>query len=159
LIPDALPGRTAEDSVMATANYAALDRANVAVRIRLNSTAARVRHVGPASSSREVEIVYGRDKKVYAVRAKHVVLACWNMMVPYVWPERPEQEKEGVRYGVKVPLVYTSVSLRNWRAFRALGINGASTPGMYHTGVRLEMPTVIGGYDPTPKSVDNPILV
>jgi spermidine dehydrogenase len=159
LIPDALPGRTAEDSVMATANYAALDHENRSVRIRLNSTAARVRHVGPAASSREVEVVYGRDKRVYAVGAKHVVLACWNMMVPYLCPELPEQQKEALKYGVKVPLVYTTVSLRNWRAFRALGINGASAPGMYHTGVRLEMPTVIGGYDPTPKSVDDPILV
>ena len=30
---------------------------------------------------------------------------------------------------------------------------------MYHTGARLETPTVIGGYDPTPKSPDDPILV
>ena len=26
------------------------------------------------------------------------------------------------------------------------------------TGARLEMPTVIGGYNPTPKSPDDPIL-
>src|SRR5712691_6332860 len=61
--------------------------------------------------------------------------------------------------GVKVPLVYTSVALRNWTAFKKLGISGASAPGMYHTGARLETPTVIGGYDPTPKSPDDPILV
>jgi spermidine dehydrogenase len=30
---------------------------------------------------------------------------------------------------------------------------------MYHTGVRLEMPTVIGGYNPTPASPADPILV
>src|SRR5207248_9626234 len=57
------------------------------------------------------------------------------------------------------PLVYTSVALRNWNAFHALGISGATTPGMYHTGARLEMPTVIGGYNPTPASPDDPILV
>ena len=58
-----------------------------------------------------------------------------------------------------MPLVYTSVALKNWTAFKKLGISGASTPGMYHTGARLEMPTVIGGYNPTPKSPDDPILV
>src|SRR5262249_51385776 len=157
LIPAALPGHTAEDSVLAKVDYAALDRAGAPVRIRLSSTAARVRHIGAADSAKEVEVTYGRDKKVYTVRAQHVVLACWNMMIPYICPELPDKQKEALKYGVKVPLVYTSVSLKNWKAFRALGINGASAPGMYHTGARLEMPTVIGGYDPTPKSENDPI--
>ena len=157
LIPAALPGRTAQDSVLATADYAKLDRAGSAVRIRLSSTVARVRHAG--GGSRDVEVAYGREKKVYSVRARGVVLACWNTMIPYLCPELPNAQKEALKYGVKVPLVYTSVSLRNWKAFRTLGINGATTPGMYHTGARLEVPTVIGGYNPTPASPDDPILV
>jgi spermidine dehydrogenase len=159
LVPGALPGQTAEDSVLARVDYGALDREASAVRIRLSSTAVRVRHVGDAASATETEVTYARDRKVFTVRAKHVVLACWNMMVPYLCPELPAAQKEALAYGVKVPLVYTTVALRNWRAFRQLGINGASSPGMYHTGVRLEMPTTIGGYDPTPKSPDDPILV
>jgi spermidine dehydrogenase len=159
LIPDALPGSTAQDSVLAKADYGKLDRAGSAVRIRLSSTAARVRHVGAMASAKEVEVTYGRDKKFYTVRAKGAVLACWNMMIPFLCPELPDKQKEALKYGVKVPLVYTSVALRNWTAFQKLGINGASAPGMYHTGARLEMPTVIGGYNPTPKSPDDPILV
>jgi spermidine dehydrogenase len=159
LNPEALPGKTAEDSVLARVDYATLDRSESPVRIRLSSTAVRVRHTGPAASAREVEVTYAREKKAYTVRGKGVVLACWNMMIPYLCPELPEKQKEALKYGVKVPLVYTSVSLRNWTAFHKLGINGATTPGMYHTGVRLEMPTVIGGYDPTPKSPTDPILV
>ena len=159
LIPDALPGHTAADSVLAKVDYSRLDRPDSAIKIRLSSTAARVRHAGAPGAAKEVEVAYGRDKKIYNVRAKGVVLACWNMMIPYLCPELPEKQKEALKYGVKVPLVYTSVALRNWRAFQQLGINGANTPGMYHSGVRLEMPTVIGGYDPTPKSPDDPILV
>jgi hypothetical protein len=87
------------------------------------------------------------------------VLACWNMMIPYLCPDLPDAQKEALKYGVKVPLVYTSVALRNWTAFKKLGINGASTPGMYHTGVRLEWPTVIGGYNPMPTSPEDPVLV
>jgi spermidine dehydrogenase len=30
---------------------------------------------------------------------------------------------------------------------------------MYHHALRLDIPTVIGGYDPTPRSPDDPILV
>jgi spermidine dehydrogenase len=159
LVPKSLAGRTAEDSVLAKVDYAALDAAASPVRIRLSSTAVRVRHAGPAASAREVEVAYAREKKVYSVKARGVVLACWNMMIPYLCPELPAKQQEALKYGVKVPLVYTSVALKNWRAFHGLGINGASTPGMYHTGVRLEVPTVIGGYDPTPKSPDDPILV
>src|SRR5439155_7764632 len=109
--------------------------------------------------ARDVEVAYAREKKVYSVRAKGVVLACWNMMIPYLCPELPEKQKEALKYGVKVPLVYTTVSLGRWTSFHNLGINGASTPGMYHTGVRLDVPTVIGGYNPTPKSPDDSILV
>lgn len=159
LIPDALPGRTAADSVLAALNYAALDRPQSPIRIRLSSTAARVAHVGPKDAAKEVEVAYGRERRLHRVRANGVVLACWNMMIPYICPDLPEKQKTALRYGVKVPLVYTSVSLKNWSAFQKLGINGATTPGMYHTGVRLEVPTVIGGYDPTPKSADDPILV
>jgi len=159
LIPGALPGTTAQDSVLARAEYGKLDRPGSLIRIRLRSTAARVRHVGAAAPAKEVEIAYGREKKVYTVRAKGVVLACWNMMIPFLCPELPDEQKEALKYGVKVPLVYTSVALKNWTAFQKLGINGASAPGMYHTGARLETPTVIGGYNPTPRSPDDPILV
>jgi spermidine dehydrogenase len=159
LLPDVLPGHTPEDSVLAKADYSKLDRAEAPVRIRLGSTAARVRHMGPSASATQVEVAYGRERKVYTVRAKGVVLACWNMMIPYICPDLPDKQKEALKYGVKVPLCYTSVSLKNWTAFRTLGINGATTPGMYHTGARLEMPTVIGGYNPTPTSPSDPILV
>jgi len=159
LVPDAMPGTSAQDSVLAKVDYSKLDRADAPIRIRLGSTVARVRYAGPAGSAREVDVVYGRDKKVYAVRAKGVVLACWNSMIPYLCPELPDKQKEALKYGVKVPLVYTSVALKNWTSFQKLGVNGASSPGMYHSGVRLEMPTIIGGYNPTPKSADDPILV
>ena len=159
LIPGALPGDTAEDSVMARVDYSALDRPQSPVKIRLSSTAVRVRHVGDPGSASEVEVAYGREKKIYAVRAKGVVLACWNMMIPYLCPELPATQREALKYGVKVPLVYSTVALKNWTPFKKLGINGASTPGMYHTGLRLEMPTVIGGYNPTPGSPDESILV
>ena len=158
LLPDALPGKTAQDSVLARVDYSKLDRAASPIRIRLSSTVVRVRHAG-APRAKEVEVAYGRDKKVYSTTAKSVVLACWNGMIPYLCPELPDAQKQALKYGVKVPLVYTSVALKNWTAFKKLGINGASSPGMYHNGVRLEMPAVIGGYNPTPASADDPIIV
>src|SRR5262249_55181618 len=43
VIPGAIPGSTMDDIVTARVNYAKLDDANQGVRIRLNSTAVRVR--------------------------------------------------------------------------------------------------------------------
>jgi spermidine dehydrogenase len=159
LIPGVIPGTTVQDVVTAKADYSQLDRDGAPIRMRLSSTAARVRHVGNPASASEVEVVYGREKKLYAVRAKGVVLACWNMMIPFICAELPDKQKEALHYGVKVPLVYTAVALRNWNAFKKLNISGANTPGMYHTGLRLEMPTVIGDYHPVPSSPADPVLV
>jgi spermidine dehydrogenase len=155
LIPEAMPGSTAEDVVMARANYAKLDCEGAKIRVRLSSTAARVKQ----TSDTEVEVVYGREKQLYSTRAKGVVMACWNMMIPYVCPQLPAKQKEALHYGVKVPLVYTTVAVRNWRAFQKLGVQQISAPGMYHTRVNLELPTVIGGYNAQPKSVDDPALI
>src|SRR5580704_431704 len=70
LIPAALPGDTPMDVVPSRANYSKLDEESSPVRLRLSSTAVRVKHVGDAASAREVEVSYARDGKVYTVRAK-----------------------------------------------------------------------------------------
>jgi spermidine dehydrogenase len=153
LIPASMPGRTAEDSVLANVDYSQLDRSDSPIHIRLGSTCLRASQQG-----KEIEVVYGRDKQLYAVRAKSAILACWNMMIPYLCPDLPPKQKEALLYGVKVPLVYTAVALRNWSAFKKLGIRGVQTPGMYHSTLNLEQPTDIGDYRPS-MSPDQPILV
>lgn len=157
LIPEALQGHTVEDSILADVDYSRLDRADSPVRIRLSSTCLSARHIGDPAAAKQVEIVYGREKQMYSVRAKTAILACWNMMIPYLCPELPAAQREALRYGVKVPLVYTVVALRNWRAFQKLGLRGAQTPGMYHSNLNLEQPTDIGDYRPA-LSPDQPIL-
>jgi len=57
-----------------------------------------------------------------------------------------------------VPLVYTNVALRNWRAFAAVGVAAIHCPGSYHSSVRLNPVTDIGSYR-SPRSPDVPILV
>src|SRR5271167_3175588 len=94
LIPDAVPGNSATDVVTARANYAQLDEKNSSLRIRLNSTAVRVKHVGDASTAKEVEVAYARGGKVYTVKAKHAILACWNVVIPYICEELPDKQKE-----------------------------------------------------------------
>lgn len=158
LVPAAAPGNTAEDIVMAKVDYTRLDHKDSPIRIRLNSTAVLARHVGGSSSAKQVEVVYGCDQKAYAIRGKGVVLACWNMVIPFLCPDLPAEQKEALRYGVKVPLVYTVVGLRNWTAFQKLGVRGVSCPGMYHSSMNLDQGPSIGGYKPS-QSPDEPVLL
>jgi spermidine dehydrogenase len=158
LVPSSIPGRSAEDIVTADADYRELDRAGAPVRIRLNSIAVSVRNIGEPTSAREAEVIYSRNGRLAAARGKAVVLACWNMMIPYLCPELPAAQKDALRYLVKTPLVYTSVAIGNWRAFMALGVYDVYAPGSYHSSVRLNETVDIGGYLSV-RSPDDPILL
>ena len=158
LIPEAMPGDSATDVVTARANYAKLDDKSSAVRIRLNSTAVRVKHAGEPARATEVEVAYARGGKVYAVRGKHAILACWNMMIPYLCEELPDAQKEALAYATKVPLLYTNVLLRNWTAFQKLGANSIYAPGGYHTHVDMDLPISIGEYR-CPRTPEEPAVV
>ena len=146
LIPDAIPGNTATDVVTARANYARLDEKTSPLRIRLDSTAVRVKHVGDPAVAKEVEVTYARGGKAYTVKAKNAILACWNMMIPYLCEDLPDAQKEALAFATKVPLLYTNVLLRNWTAFQKLGANSIYAPGGYHTNVDLDLPVSIGDY-------------
>ena len=158
LISGSIPGNTAEDIVAARVDYSRLDRSDSPIRMRLSSTAVGVRHVGDPASAKEVEVTYGREKRAYTVRGKGVVMACWNMAIPYLCNELPGKQKEALHYGVKVPLVYTVVAIKKWTSFHKLGIRGASCPGMYHSSLNLDQPVNIGDYQCS-HSPEEPILV
>ena len=146
MIPASAPGKTMEDIVTARLDYARLDEDGLPVRIRLNSTVVRARHLGDRSSAKEVEIIYIRGGKAQRVRSKTCVLACWNSVIPHLCPEISEKQKEALVYGVKVPLVYTNVMIRNWTSFQKLGISNVTCPGGFHLGFGLDFPVSMGDY-------------
>ncbi len=158
LIPGAVLGNSWSDVVLAKVNYAKLDESGAAVRIRLNSTAVRVKHAGDAASAKEVEVTYAREGKVYAAKAKNTILACWHVVIPYICDELPDKQKEALASAQKVPLLYTNVAVRNWKAFEKVGTNSIYAPGMYHTYTNLDQPVSIGGYECARKP-DEPIVV
>jgi spermidine dehydrogenase len=158
LVPAAIPGSEMSDVILARANYAKLDDAGSSVRIRLNSTAVRVRHLGDSASAKEVEVTYARGGKTYIAKAKSSILACWHVVIPYICGELPEKQKAALASAQKVPLLYTYVALRNWTSFQKLGTNSIYAPGMYHSFVNLDLPVSIGGYQCARKP-EEPILV
>ena len=77
---------------------------------------------------------------------KHAILACWNMMIPYLCEELPDAQKEALAFATKVPLLYTNVLLRTSIAFQKLGANSIYAPGGYHTHVDMDLPVSMGKY-------------
>jgi spermidine dehydrogenase len=158
LIPEAVPGETQEDVVTARVDYARLDRAGAPTRIRLNSIAVNVRHVGNPATAPAVGVTYVKGGKTLRVRGAHCVLACWNSMIPYLCPELPARQKDALAYGIKAPIVYTNVQLRNWTSFARLGVASITAPSGYHTSIQLPEPVTIGGYQCS-RTPEEPIVL
>ena len=146
LVPDAIPGHTMEDVVTAQADYSMLDRAQSPARIRLSSTVVGASNDGDPASAREVNVTYIRHGKLFQVRGHACVLACYNSMVPYLCPELPAAQKEALVYGVKTPLIYSHVAIRNWTSFHNLGVFQIAAPGSYHVYAAIDFPVSIGDY-------------
>ena len=147
-----------DDIVTARADYAQLDDAKSAIRIRLNSTVVKVSNDGPAKSAKGVTVAYMRGGRVQTVSGKSCVLACYNMMIPFLCPDLPANQKEALHQLVKSPLVYTHVAIRNWQTFQQLGIQQIVAPGSSHTHTALDFPVCVGEYQ-FPSKPEQPMVL
>lgn len=139
--PPARPGREMDDIVLARFDYAQLDAPGSAVRIRLNSTAVSVQ-----DRAGGVDVGYSAGGALHRVRARHCVLACWNMMIPHILRGLPAAQAQALSRNVKFPLVYTKVVLRHWQSFLRLGVHEIYAPTSPYTRVKLDYPVDLGGY-------------
>ncbi len=158
LVPEAVPGSSFDDVITSRVAYGRLDREGARVRIRLRSTVVHVEHVGEAATAREVRVAYVQAGAVRFVQASHVVLACWNSVIPYLCPELPEAQRQALAYAVKAPIVYTNALLRNWTPFAKAGVSDVTAPGSYHTSVLLTEPSSAGSYR-APRTPEEPAVV
>ncbi|MEJ5278666.1 FAD/NAD(P)-binding protein [Pseudomonas sp. MYb541] len=142
LIPGVAPGHTMDDIVLAAFDYAKLDQPKEAVRLRLNSTAVSVRNVGNS-----VHIGYSRGGQLAQVRGKRCILACYNMMIPYLLKDLPAPQAQALSQNVKYPLVYTKVVIRNWQSFQKLGVHEIYAATQPYSRIKLDYPVSMGVYD------------
>ena len=156
LIPEAIPGDTMEDLVTARANYALLDREGNSVRIRLNSTVVQARN---SADGEYVDVVYVREGLTHRVRARHVVMACYNQMIPHLCPEATPAQSAAIAEATKIPFVLGTFALRNWQAFKEAGYYHVYSPGnVKFQYLRLDFPVSLGDYEYA-QNPDQPILV
>lgn len=158
LVPGATTARTQEDMGTAMIDYAALDRPDTPTRIRLSSIVLNVAHRGDPGTAKDVAVRYVKDGKLVEVRGAAVIMAGWNGMIPYMMPELPQPQKEALAYGVKGPMVYTSVAITNWRAFVKLGAANFHCPTMFHQEVGLTEAVSLGALQ-HPQTPDQPVVL
>jgi spermidine dehydrogenase len=157
MIPAVASGDDMEDIVTARFDYAKLDDPDSSVRIRLNSTAVRVRHVGDEMQG-DVRVTYVRDGEARSVSAGKVVMAGYHAMIPHLCPEMPLPQREALVNARRAPLVYTNVLIRNWTSFAKLGANRTYCPGSYFHNVMPDFPVSLGEYE-FARTPDEPIVL
>ena len=158
LIPNVAEGHNAESLVTARFDYQQLDRGDQATRLRLDSTVVDVHHRGSTGSAEEVAVRYVKEGETFEVSANHAVMACYNMMIPHIVTDLPSHQADALRQQMKSPLIYTTVGLRNWRAFKEQGIGLAMCPGNMHQTLFMDFPVSLGGYQYT-QTPDDPCVI
>ena len=156
LVPGVAPGSTMEDIVLADFDYSKLDQPDQPVRIRLRSAAVGVRN--PKDGKDLIDIGYVQADTLHRVQSKHCVLACYNMIIPYLMPDLPQKQKEALAESVKAPLVYVNVAIRNWQSFVKLGVQQIYSPAAFFPLTKLDYPVALGGYS-NPRNPDEPMVL
>ena len=106
-----------------------------------------------------MDVTYIKDGSPYRVRGAHVIMACYNNIIPDICPEVPDAQKDAIAYATKMPLEYISVAVRNWNAFSNLGYRSfyIPQPSLMHS-FGLDFPVSMGGYNFT-QNPDEPTVI
>lgn len=144
LIPGVAPKTDPEEIVTVRFDYSKLDQTSSDVRIRLNSTVVQAAHKDQGKGP--VAATYVQNGKAHVVTGKACIMACQHSIVPHLCPELPEAQKDALSFPERTPILYNTVAIRNWEAWKEIGIGALYAPGSYHIHATLDFPVSIGGY-------------
>ena len=153
LIPGAATGTTMSDIVTAKFDYTRLDQRQSATRLRLSSTVVAIKN-----SPSHVDVGYVRAGRLHRVQAKYAIFAGYGTMLPYVCTDLDAQQREALAAGVRSPLVYVNVAVRNWHPWIKLGVHEISNPMGFYSQLKLDYPVSLGSYR-CPLTPSEPILL
>ena len=126
MIPAAMDGPRSMDTVWKNpVNFGALDQPGQRVRLRLDSTAVRVEHLGDPSKADFVSVVYAKNGNLFRVKAKTVVMAGGGWITKHVVRDLDETRKNSYDQFNYAPYMTVNVAVRNWRFLYNLGISSA----------------------------------
>ena len=154
LIPAAAPGSTLDDLVSAVFDYAKLDQAGAALRLRLASTVVSIRNL----SDGKVDVGYVGAAGLRRIQAARAIYAGYGMMLPHLCPDVGEAQRRALGAGVKAPIVYVNVAVRRWRPWVELGVHEITNPMGFFSRLKLDYPVSLGSYR-CPTRPDEPIVL
>ena len=124
LIPDSIKGgRSFEEILFNPINFAALDRPENPLSIRLNSTAIDVRHAGEFNNADHVNVTYYQNGKIKRIKAKSVVLSIGGWIARNIVGDLPVPIREAYSHFYHSPVMVVNVALRNWRFLDKMSIS------------------------------------
>ncbi len=129
-----------EDIVLAPFDYARLD-SDAPTRLRLESTVVSIRN-----TLQGVDVGYVHRRTLRRARAKNVIYAGYNMMLPYLMDELKDGQRSALSHSVKAPLVYVKIAVRNWQAWIDAGVHEVTNTLGFYSRLKLDYPVSLGGY-------------
>ena len=67
-------------------------------------------------------------------------------MLPYVAQELPREQRTALSLGVKAPLVYVKLAVRNWQPWVDAGVHEVTNPMGFYSRIKLDYPVSLGSY-------------
>jgi spermidine dehydrogenase len=126
LRPDAIEGGKDLVSIATgKVRFDALDSPTAKLRIRLQSTAVAVRHVGDPQTARTVEVIYSRDGRLQRVRARAVVMSTGSWVTRRIVRDLPEAHVGAFAQFHHAPILVANVAVSQWRFLDKLGVSAA----------------------------------
>lgn len=120
LIPGSIEGGGSFEEILSNPiDFAALDKPDNPVSIRLNATAIDVRHAKDAES---VSVIYHEHGEAKKVKAKTVVMSIGGWVARNIVSDMPAPIVEAYSQFYHSPILVVNVALRNWRFLDKLGI-------------------------------------
>ena len=142
-------------------NFAALDGAEQAVKMRLSSLVVNVHHEGPAESAEKVQITYLNDEKMHRVTADRVVMAGQQHLNKRVVTDLPESYRAAMDEFKHSPMLTVNVALRNWKFMDNMGVASVrwfgDNMGGWFTTLRKQM--ILDGEEPMPLDPEKPTVL
>jgi spermidine dehydrogenase len=159
LIPESIAGSTSlEDVCRKPVNFAALDRAGDAARIRLDSTAVWVKHDGDPAKSESVTVAYTRGGKTYRVKARSVVMAGGSWTTRHIVRDLPDDRKNAYAQFYRSPCMVANIAMRNWRFLYKMGISGCQWYEGLGSYMQVRKQALCGADSPT-IGPDSPVVL
>jgi len=159
VFPEAITGPKRFDAIVNNpVNFAALDRPDANLKMRLSATVVSVTHAGDPETADTINVVYAKSGRLYRVKAKGAALCIGSWIANRIARDVSPEYHEAMMSIPHGPVLSVNVALRNWRFLEKLGISAARWFDGFGFFANIRQPMLVGDR-PTPFHPDKPILL